>query len=149
MEIPAALTAVLPSSDAFFGIVSGNPLVQTLQFALAACAALLVFLVFWTTRDILRRSRSLFIQLPCILLVAALPIVGFFLYLLIRPSKTLAEKEMAESVQKMLTIMQSWEVRRNEAAQKMKSLKAKTPMKQSALTSKQKMVTGQKVAGHK
>ena len=84
----------LPSLDILTGFLNLDPLIRGLQIALGVFSALLIFLVFWTTRDIVRRSRSLFVQLSCILLVAALPIVGFFLYLLLRPRRTIEEKEM-------------------------------------------------------
>ncbi len=57
-------------------------------------ASLLIFFVFYTTRDILLRTSSLLYQLFCILIVALLPVIGFFLYILIRPARTIKEREL-------------------------------------------------------
>jgi len=89
----------------FTGILNGDPVILATQVLLGCSAALLVYLVFYTTRDILARTHSLGLQLASILLVAALPIVGFFLYFLIRPSLTLNEKRMQDTVDEVLTIL--------------------------------------------
>lgn len=57
-------------------------------------ASIFIFLVLFTTRDILLRTRSLIYQLACILLVALVPVLGFLLYLLIRPARTVKEREV-------------------------------------------------------
>lgn len=62
----------------------------------------MVFLIFFTTRDIILRTRSFWYQLFCIVLVTFLPVVGFFLYLLIRPPATLVEQEMQETLDEIL-----------------------------------------------
>ncbi len=61
-------------------------------------AALLVFLVLFTTRDILLRSRSFLVQFICILIVALLPGLGFLIYLLVRPARTNRERLLEEMV---------------------------------------------------
>ena len=81
---------------------SDNPAIVALQAGVLFLGVLVIFLVFFTTRDILLRTRSLIYQLLCIVLVAALPIVGFFLYLLIRPARTVKERAMEEMLEKIL-----------------------------------------------
>jgi RNA polymerase subunit RPABC4/transcription elongation factor Spt4 len=57
----------------------------------ALLAALWLSLVIWAFRDMRNRSRDPFAQLLAALLVAALPIVGIIIYLILRPPETLAE----------------------------------------------------------
>jgi len=110
MEVSASLAALkqwgsdrfLPTMDALFAFLSEDPVLRSLQFALLTGAALLVFTVFYTTRDILHRTRSLFRQVTSILLVAALPFVGFLLYFLVRPRLTLEEREMQDTLLRIL-----------------------------------------------
>jgi len=54
-------------------------------------AALWISLVVWAFRDMRLRSRDPFSQFLSALIVAALPIVGIIIYLILRPSETLAE----------------------------------------------------------
>lgn len=110
----APFTSVNPLS----GLVSLDPLLQALQIVLGVVATGLIFLVFWTTRDILKRSRSLFVQLSSILLVAALPVVGFCFYLVFRPSQTIKQREMAENVAEILNIVKGFEERKAVPEQK-------------------------------
>ncbi len=72
--------------------LSADPALRLLQGLLLTIAVLVVYLVFFTLRDVLLRSRNFAFQLFAILLVAFLPIVGFLLYMLIRPVQTLAER---------------------------------------------------------
>ncbi|MDD5751789.1 MAG: hypothetical protein PHS73_04705, partial [Candidatus Peribacteraceae bacterium] len=58
----------------------------------------IIFLVFFTTRDILHRTHSLLLMAFCIVLVAVLPVIGFLLYLLIRPLETLRQRRQREMV---------------------------------------------------
>lgn len=114
MEISASLISwgekwssrFLPTVDAFLTFFSENPLVRGVQIFLLTVAVGLIFLVFSATRDILHRSRSLFVQVSCILLVAALPLVGFLLYLLLRPRRTLEERDMHEKIGQILDELQ-------------------------------------------
>lgn len=78
---------------------------RILQILLMGGAALLIFLLFFATRDILCRTQSLLVQLCCILLVAAFPVLGFLLYLLVRPRRTLKEREMEEMVRESLALL--------------------------------------------
>ena len=84
--------------------LSTNPELQTLQLMLLAAACIAVFLVFFTARDISLRSRSLFMQLFCILLVAVLPILGFFVYLLLRPPRTIKDRDTERLLEKLIAL---------------------------------------------
>ena len=79
-----------------------DPVLPAGQFALAFFGAVAVFLVFYTTRDAILRSNSFIFMLFSILLAAILPVLGFLIYLLIRPPRTIKEKEI-ESMLKELT----------------------------------------------
>lgn len=57
----------------------------------ALLAALWLSLIIWAFRDMRARSRDPFAQILAALLVAALPIVGIVIYLILRPPETLAE----------------------------------------------------------
>lgn len=57
----------------------------------ALLAALWLSLIIWTFRDMRMRSRDPFAQILAALVVAALPIVGLVIYLILRPPETLAE----------------------------------------------------------
>ncbi|MCA9930279.1 MAG: zinc ribbon domain-containing protein [Anaerolineales bacterium] len=57
----------------------------------ALLAALWISLVVWAFRDMRMRSRDPFAQLLSALVVAALPVVGIIIYLILRPPETLAE----------------------------------------------------------
>ncbi|OGG92227.1 hypothetical protein A3H16_00765 [Candidatus Kaiserbacteria bacterium RIFCSPLOWO2_12_FULL_53_8] len=107
----------LPSADFFTGILNMDPFIRAAQIGLGVLAVSLAYLVFFATRDILKRTHSLAYQLFCILLVACLPVVGFCFYLLIRPSQTLNERDMAENVAKILALL----TQREEKIQTVKS----------------------------
>ena len=66
----------------------------TVIFALfgALLAAFWLSLVIWAFRDMRLRSRDPFAQILAAILVAALPFVGIFIYLILRPPETLAER---------------------------------------------------------
>lgn len=91
-------TPFLENVSVFF---SADPSVLLVQSAMVFSACVIVFLVLFATRDILLRSHSLSLQIVCILLVALLPVVGFLLYLLIRPSRTVAERSLERRVQEL------------------------------------------------
>ncbi len=74
--------------------LSDDPLLRIAQIAMLILGVIAIFLVFYTTRDILLRTHSFILMFLSILLVAALPGVGFFLYLLLRPPRTLKEREI-------------------------------------------------------
>ena len=76
--------------------LADDPALRALQIGMLAVAMLLIFLVFYATRDILQRTQSFPLMLLCIVLVALLPGLGFLIYLLIRPSRTLRDRENEE-----------------------------------------------------
>ena len=82
-----------------------DPVIRAMQIGLGLSALLLVYLVFYATRDILQRSNSLLVQTFCIVMVALLPVVGFFLYLLVRPSETLQQRETATKIAELHTLL--------------------------------------------
>lgn len=58
----------------------------------AFIAAFSISLVVWTFRDIRARTHDVFFQLLSVLLVMVFNILGLFLYLILRPKETLAER---------------------------------------------------------
>lgn len=58
-------------------------------------------IVVWVVRDITNRTRSVTFQVLSILLVLGLTPLGIFIYLLIRPQKTLFEKVFEEEFLKL------------------------------------------------
>ena len=78
-----------------------EPFLRLQQAGVLSLGALLVYLILYTTRDILLRSNSLLYMLFSILLVTAFPIVGFLLYLLLRPARTIAERELSMLVDEL------------------------------------------------
>lgn len=70
-----------------------------MQAGVVAIAVILIYLLLFTLRDILLRTRSFWYQFFCVLLVGCLPVVGFFLYLLIRPARTVKQRELEMMLQ--------------------------------------------------
>jgi len=95
------------SFQALFGTwstyMAQDAAVRSMQIWLLTAGVVLIFLLFYATRDILLRSRSFWYQLFSILLVAALPGVGFLLYMLIRPSRTLKERAMESLLRELVS----------------------------------------------
>lgn len=79
---------------------------------------IVAYLVLFATRDILLRTHSFGIQVLCILLVALLPVLGFLLYLLVRPSKTNAEKKMQADLHLLLEKVSAMHGHRKEKKDK-------------------------------
>lgn len=98
---------MLDSLQSFFSsllpFLADNPAMRQLQFFMLIIGAIIIFLVFFTTRDMLLRSNSLVYMLLCILLVAFVPVIGFLIYLLIRPARTLKQREMETMLKQLLT----------------------------------------------
>ncbi len=94
-----SLSSLVENASAFF---SSNPSVLFVQLSMLAAALFVVFLVLFTTRDILLRTHSLLYQIACILLVSVLPGIGFLLYLLVRPGLTNAQRKMQEDIEQVL-----------------------------------------------
>jgi len=93
-------SSVLLDSLLFF--LSEDPMTRAVQGGLLFISVFIVYLLFFVTRDILLRTTSIWYQLISIAMVFCLPIVGFFLYLLVRPSRTVAERNLEEAVQTLL-----------------------------------------------
>lgn len=91
MNTPVFLQSLL---EPWLLFLADDPTLRALQGGMLLVGALLVFLVFFTTRDILLRTRSFWSMFICILIVALLPVIGFFIYLLVRPARTIKEREM-------------------------------------------------------
>ena len=83
-------------------LFASNPSLVLVQGSVALLSFILIFLLIYTLRDILLRTHSLAYQCACILLVAALPIIGFLLYLLVRPARTLKERETERMLKSLL-----------------------------------------------
>ncbi|MDD5041333.1 MAG: hypothetical protein PHX87_03620 [Candidatus Peribacteraceae bacterium] len=79
--------------DPFLLFLSADPILRMMQGGLLFIGFVVIFLVFFVTRDILLRTHSFLYMTFCILLTALLPGVGFLLYLLIRPARTIRERE--------------------------------------------------------
>lgn len=94
------------SSVDLFSFFTGDPALRFLQGSLLSVAAILLFLLLFTLRDILGRTHSLAYQILCIVIVALLPGIGFLLYLLIRPRMTLWERAIAEDMQEVLASLE-------------------------------------------
>lgn len=61
-------------------------------FAVAFLAALWLSLIFWTYRDIRRRTRDPLARILAVLIVAVLFLPGVLIYLIIRPGATLEDE---------------------------------------------------------
>jgi hypothetical protein len=92
----------MPFLDSFTGLFAENAPLFFMQSTIALTSFFLLFLLLYTLRDILQRTHSFAYQCFCVLLVGALPIVGFLVYLLIRPSRTLKEREVEEMLLTLL-----------------------------------------------
>lgn len=70
------------------------PALDANQVIIYVSAFFLVYFLFFTMRDIFLRTHSSLYQIACILLVGLLPVIGFLLYFLIRPARTVKEREL-------------------------------------------------------
>ncbi len=91
----------LVSLDAVVQWFSADPMLVALQVTIFIVAGLLIFFVFYATRDIMLRTHSFLYQLLCIILVACFPVIGFLLYFLFRPARTVKEREMYDMLHKL------------------------------------------------
>lgn len=83
--------------------LADDPALRLLQCAMLLTGLCIIFLVFYTTRDILLRTHSFWYMFVSIVAVAGLPVAGFLLYLLFRPSRTIKEREMEEMLAELLS----------------------------------------------
>lgn len=93
------MAAIVETATQF---LSADPMLRMLQGGLLLLSAVILFLLFFTLRDVLLRSRSFLFQIFAIALVAALPILGFLLYLLIRPARTIAQRECMDMLRSLV-----------------------------------------------
>lgn len=98
-------SAVQKALEPWLLFLADDPMLRALQGGLLLLGFLVIFTVFFATRDILLRTQSFLLMFFCIILVAFLPIVGFFLYLLIRPSQTIAERTLARQVDVLYAVL--------------------------------------------
>jgi hypothetical protein len=100
------MTTVLSSLQQFaqpwFVFLAEDPTLRLLQFGMLFVGIIVIFLVFFTTRDILLRTHSFWYMFLSILIVALLPVVGFFLYLLIRPARTIKERDLEDLLHRLV-----------------------------------------------
>ena len=96
MQVPAFLQGLL---EPWLLFLAEDPSLRLLQMGMLFIGIIVIFLVFYTTRDILLRTNSFWYMFVSIIFVAFIPVIGFFLYLLLRPARTLREREL----EKMLT----------------------------------------------
>lgn len=75
-----------------------------LKFAVVYFFIVWIALVIWVARDISERSNSLIFQSVCVILMILFTPLGVFLYLLIRPGKSMYEK-YTEEIEENLEIL--------------------------------------------
>lgn len=81
-----------------------DPRILFLQILMVTLAFLIVYFVLFVTRDVIVRSHSFVFQIFCILL-SSVPLVGFLIYLLIRPSTTIFERQLAHKIDNIHRMM--------------------------------------------
>lgn len=131
------MTTILSSLQQFaqpwFVFLAEDPTLRLLQFGMLFVGVIVIFLVFFTTRDILLRTHSFWAMFFSIVLVAALPVIGFFLYLLVRPARTIKERELEEMLLRIISD-QTTSTRKQPGDTKAGVVKKK-PVKKKASTS--------------
>ena len=88
--------------DALTAFLTQDPILRFSQGAFLSMGFLIIYLLFFALRDILLRTKSFWYQFACILVVAALPLIGFLIYLLIRPARTVRERETDRMIRSLL-----------------------------------------------
>lgn len=68
-------------------------------------------IVVWVVRDVTNRTRSLFFQVLSIIMVLFLTPLGIFLYLLLRPQKTLFEQVFEDEFFRLDAEFHKWEAK--------------------------------------
>ena len=91
-----------PLLESVSAFLSANPTVLLVQSLMISTTCVVIFLILFVLRDILLRTHSFLYQVFCVVLVAALPVIGFLLYLLIRPSRTIAERTLEHKIDEVL-----------------------------------------------
>ena len=126
MEISTSLTSLATLFAPILALVSENPVLLAVQGALMGTAFILAFFVFWVTKDILHRTNSVLFQMLCIAMTAVLPVVGFFLYLIIRPSQTIEERMLIDRMDEILSLMKEKEGKKDKIAEVKKEIRERS-----------------------
>jgi len=105
--------------------LSDDPALRLLQCGMLFAGLAVIFLVFYTTRDILLRTHSFWYMFVSIVMVAALPVVGFLLYLLIRPPRTIKERELEELLMEL--VFEQRDINRRDPAERKGGIVKKKP----------------------
>lgn len=86
------------------GFLGSQLLPNILQIGVGYIVLLWIFLILWVAKDASHRSESLFFQLVAVLIIViTTPLIGLPLYLLIRPSTTILERELYDMLHYMVT----------------------------------------------
>lgn len=101
-------------------LLSDDPGLRLMQGAMILAGAIAIFLVFYATRDILLRTHSFAYMFFCILLVAVVPVIGFLIYVLIRPPRTIKQREMEEMLIRLSTRREAAPVTKKPKPKKVK-----------------------------
>lgn len=88
--------------EPWFELFAADSALRVMQLSLLGLAGVLIFFLFYATRDIILRTHSFLYQLLCIVVVALLPGLGFLLYLLMRPARTIKERELEKMMRALL-----------------------------------------------
>lgn len=78
---------------------------NVLKFVIIYFFIIRISLIIWVIKDIINRSSSIIFQILCILIITIWTPLSVFIYLLIRPGRTLYEKYQ-EEVEENLDMMQ-------------------------------------------
>lgn len=108
------LTSVQSFLEPWLLLLSQDPALRQLQLEMLGLGVIVIFLVFFVTRDILLRTHSFFAMFLSILVTAGLPVIGFFLYLLFRPSRTIKERENEEMLTEIIVLLREKQQRTPE-----------------------------------
>lgn len=126
------LSSIMPVLEPWLILFADNPMLRIGQVVLIVVGLLLIFLVFYTTRDIIIRTHSFIYMLVCILLVAIFPLVGFLIYILIRPARTVKQRDLDRMMQTILEGIAEKQVQKK--APKKKVVKVKSSKKEDQET---------------
>lgn len=78
-----------------------------IKFAIFYFIVIWISLIIWVAKDITNRTNSLFFQIISILIILFLTPLWIFIYLLIRPSKTVFEKYYEEIEENLDTLSET------------------------------------------
>ena len=127
MSIPPPLQQLL---EPWLLFLADDPVLRAMQGGMLFLGAMVVFFVFYATRDILLRTRSFPAMLGSIILVAALPVLGFCIYLLVRPARTITQRETDRKIDE---IMNAITRNKRQETNKIKNEKIKAHMPAMAI----------------